>query len=61
LFDPKTLVGYIVDGRYRLASLCGTGSLPSVAFPSGRANREGIYGPTAKWRDGTGPVVGLTP
>jgi len=26
LFDPKALIGYIVNGQYRLASLCGTGS-----------------------------------
>lgn len=26
LFDPNVLLGYIVDGRYRLVSVCGTGS-----------------------------------
>ncbi|NLI00559.1 MAG: protein kinase, partial [Chthonomonadales bacterium] len=26
MFDPNTLIGYIVNGQYRLASLGGTGS-----------------------------------
>lgn len=26
MFDPKMLLDYIVDGRYRLASVAGTGS-----------------------------------